>query len=179
MNSNSRFPYWITWKHTIGGRCGDSAAATAVAVEQIRAGIHQEAGLAIGVQRAQPHPSAAAETPHWPPIVRFQIVPQGNLLFEFIEFFPAHGLLASNSRIRRIAVQSQARMVGEIETLQPTACQSFAASRVPRCSKRPAHRLTVDGSGDRDASATSGMDRSQVPSAWCNRSHACCRQWRV
>ena len=27
MNSNSRFPYWTTWKHTIGGRSGDSAAA--------------------------------------------------------------------------------------------------------------------------------------------------------
>src|SRR5438309_5332913 len=25
------------------------------------------------------------------------------------------------------------------------ACQSFAASRVPTCSKRPAHRRTVDG----------------------------------
>jgi hypothetical protein len=26
MISNSRFPYWTTWKHTIGGRFGDSAA---------------------------------------------------------------------------------------------------------------------------------------------------------
>jgi hypothetical protein len=31
-----------------------AARATAVAVEQVLAGIHQEAGLAIGVQRAQP-----------------------------------------------------------------------------------------------------------------------------
>ncbi len=26
MNSNNRFPYWATWKHTIGGRFGDSVA---------------------------------------------------------------------------------------------------------------------------------------------------------
>jgi hypothetical protein len=32
--------------------------------------------------------------------------------------------------------------------LQPMARQSFAASRIPRCSRRPAHRLTVDGSGE-------------------------------
>jgi hypothetical protein len=48
-----------------------AAAATAVAVEQILAGIHQEAGLAIGVQRARPHPSAAAEPLHRSPIVCF------------------------------------------------------------------------------------------------------------
>src|SRR6202035_3947723 len=53
--------------------------------------------------------------------------------------------------------------------------QSFAASRVPKCSKHPAQRRTVDGSGDRDASATSGTDRSQLLSDWRNNSHACCR----
>jgi DNA primase len=26
MNSNSRFRYWATWKHSLGGRCGNSAA---------------------------------------------------------------------------------------------------------------------------------------------------------
>ncbi len=39
-----------------------AAAATAVAVEQALAGIHQEAGFVISVQRTQPHPSAAAES---------------------------------------------------------------------------------------------------------------------
>jgi hypothetical protein len=82
-------------------------------------------------------------------------------------------------RIRRIAVQSQARMVGDVEALQPVACQSFAANRIPRCSKRPAQRRTVDGSGDRDASATSGTDRSQLLSDWRNNSHAFCRQWKL
>lgn len=37
----------------------------------------------------------------------------------------------------------------------------------------------LDGSDDRDASATLGTDCSQVPSTWCSRPHACCRQWRV
>ena len=40
----------------------------------VLAGIHQEAWLVIDVQRAQPHPSTAAESPDWPPIVRFQVV---------------------------------------------------------------------------------------------------------
>ncbi len=70
-------------------------------------------------------------------------------------------------------------MVGGNEALQLVACQSFAISRVPRFSKRPAHRRTVDGSGDRDTSATSGTDRSQLPSAWHSNSQASCRQWRL
>jgi hypothetical protein len=108
-----------------------------------------------------------------------QIVQQGNLLFQLVESFTTHGLLASIGRIRPIEVQSQARMVGDVEALQPAACQSFADSRVPNCSKRPAHRRTVDGSGDCDASATSGTDRSQLLSDRRNSSHACCRQWRL
>jgi hypothetical protein len=156
-----------------------TAAATAVAVEQVLLGIDQKAWLVIVVQRTEPHPSTAAESPGRPPIVCFQVVQQGNLLFEFIECLPIHGLFASNGRIWRIAIQSQARMVGEVARLQPVARQSVVARRVARHSSRPAHRLTVDGSGDRDASAMSGMDRSQVPSAWCSRSHACCRQWRL
>jgi hypothetical protein len=91
-----------------------------------------------------------------------EIVQQRSLLFQLVENLAIHGLLASIGRIRRIAVQSQARMVGDRAALQPTACQSFAASRDPTCSRRPAQRRTVDGSGDRDASATFGIDRSQL-----------------
>ena len=90
-----------------------AAAATAVAVEQALAGIHQEAGLVIVMQRTQPHQSAAAESPGRPPIMGLQVVQQGNLLFQLVESLATHGLLASMGRIRRIAVQSQARMVGE------------------------------------------------------------------
>src|ERR1700680_4137555 len=106
-----------------------------------------------------------------------QILQEANLLFQFVESLATHGLLASMGRIQRIAVQSQARMVGGVEALQLVACHSFAPSRVPNCSKRPAHRRTVDGSGVREASATSGTDRSQLLSDWCNNSHASCRQW--
>src|ERR1700676_1531994 len=62
-----------------------------------------------------------------PPMVCFEVIRQGDLLFEFIDCLPTHGLLASNGRIRRIAIQSQARMVGGVEALQLVACQSFAA----------------------------------------------------
>jgi len=133
----------------------------------------------IVVQRAQPHPSIEAEVPGWPPAVCFQVVQQAYLLFEFIECLPAHGLLASDGRIRRIAVQSQARMVGGVEMLQLFACQNLAANRLPRNIRRSAHRRTVDGSGDRVASAMSGTDRSQLLSASRSNSHACCRQWRL
>ena len=70
-------------------------------------------------------------------------------------------------------------MVGEIEILQPVARQNSVASRVPRCSRRSAHRRTVDGPGERDASAISGIDRSQLPSAWRSSSQPCCRQWKL
>jgi hypothetical protein len=50
-----------------------TAAAAAVAVEQALSGIHQEAWLVIVVQRAQPHPSTATESPNRSPIVCFQI----------------------------------------------------------------------------------------------------------
>ena len=38
-----------------------TAAATAVAVEEVFVGVHQEAWLVIAMQRAQPHPSATAK----------------------------------------------------------------------------------------------------------------------
>jgi hypothetical protein len=108
-----------------------------------------------------------------------QILQQANLSFQLVESLATHGLLASMGRIRRIAIQSQARMVGGVEVLQPVACQTFAANKAPKRSKCPAQRRTVDGSGSRDASATSGTDRSQVLSDWRNNSHAFCRQWRL
>ena len=40
-----------------------TAAATAIAVEEILVGIHQEAWFVIAMQRAQPHPSTTAERP--------------------------------------------------------------------------------------------------------------------
>ena len=88
------------------------AAATAVAVEQVFVGIHQEAWFVIVVQRTQSHQSAAAEWPGRLPIVCLQIVQQRNLLFQLIESLTTHGLLASIGRIRQTAPRSQARMVG-------------------------------------------------------------------
>ena len=171
------------WKSHLVVEFGEAnhitAATTAVAVEKVPAGIHQKAGLMIGMKGTQPHPPAAAQSPGRPPILSLQIVQQRNLLFQLVKNLATHGLLASMGRIRRIAVQSQARMVGDVAALQPTACQSFAASRVPTRSKRPAHRRTVDGSGDRDASATSGIDRSQLLSDRRNKYQACYRQWRL
>ena len=49
------------------------AAATAVAVEEIFVGIHQETRFVIFMQRTEPHPSATAEWPRGVPIMRLQI----------------------------------------------------------------------------------------------------------
>src|ERR1017187_1030151 len=89
-----------------------TAAATAVAVEKVFVGIHQEAWFVISMQRTQPHPSATAERPRRAPIMRLQIAHQGNLLFQVVESLAIHGLLASMGRIRQSAPKSQARMVG-------------------------------------------------------------------
>jgi hypothetical protein len=47
-----------------------TAAATAVAVEQVFVWVQQEAWLAILMQRAQPHPPATAQWPRRATIVR-------------------------------------------------------------------------------------------------------------
>src|SRR5712691_2024960 len=89
-----------------------TAATTAVAVEQTLAGIHQETGFVIGMQRTQSHPSTTAESSRWLPIMSLQIVQQRNLLFQLVESLATHGLLASSGRIRQKASRSPATMVG-------------------------------------------------------------------
>src|SRR5260370_9210825 len=97
-----------------------AAAATAVAVKQTLAGVHQKTWLVIVVQRAQPHPPATAELPCRPPILRLQIVQKGNLPFQFIEHFAAHVRLTSTVRLRQTAPRSQATLV-VVPTKCPTA----------------------------------------------------------
>ena len=89
-----------------------TAAATAITVEEAFVVIHQEAWVVISMQRAQPHPSSAAERPRRAPILRMQIAHQGNLFFQLVESFAIHGLLASMGRIRQSAAISQTTMVG-------------------------------------------------------------------
>jgi hypothetical protein len=48
-------------------------------------------------------------------------------LLEWIACLLTHGLFASKGRIRRMAVQSQAGMVGKVETLPPVVCQRCAS----------------------------------------------------
>ena len=77
-----------------------AATAAAVAIEQTLAGVHQKAGLAIWVQRAESQHSAAAELTRRLPILSLQIMEQRNLLFQIVESLAIHGLLASTGRIR-------------------------------------------------------------------------------
>jgi hypothetical protein len=89
-----------------------AATSAAIAVEKILGRVHQEAGLVIGVQRTQSHQSPAGDAADGFPILRLQVVQQGNLLFECVDGRPRHGEFASNCRLRSTAAQSQARMVG-------------------------------------------------------------------
>ena len=152
------------------------AAATAVAVEKVFVGIHQEAWFVISMQRAQPHPSATAEWPRRVPIMRLQIAHQGNLLFQLVESLAIHGLLASIGRIRQSAPRSQATMVGARKKCAPMApafTQQHTLSR-----RRCAHRRRVDGSGERDGSLQCGAACStESPAAML--SQACCRQRKL
>src|ERR1019366_8198139 len=115
MEITNQASWWIPTKTF------STAAATAVAVEKVFVGIHQEAWFVISMQRTQPHPSATAERPRRAPIMRLQIAHQGNLLFQVVESLAIHGLLASMGRIRQSAPKSQARMVGARKKCWPTA----------------------------------------------------------
>jgi hypothetical protein len=97
------------------------AAATAVAVEQVFVGVHQEAWFVIFMQRAQPHPSATAEWPRRAANHAPADSPSRNLLFQVVESLTIHGLLASMGRIRQTALRSQARMVGARKKCWPMA----------------------------------------------------------
>ena len=121
-----------------------SAAATAVAVEEIFVGVHQEAWFVVSMQRAEPHPSAAAEWPRRAPIMRLQIAHERNLLFQLVESLTIHGLLASNGRIRQTAMRSQATMVGADKKCAPMApafTQQHNAEQAPVCPSAQSGRI--------------------------------------
>ena len=139
-------------------------------------GIHEEAWLVIFMQRTQPHPSATAEWPRRAPILRVQIAHQGNLLFQVVESFAIHGLLASMGRIRQSASKSQATRVGGRKSRRqsrPALSQQHKLSR-----RHCAHRRSVDGSGEREGSLQCGAACStESPAAM--RSQACSRQRKL
>src|ERR1019366_4537217 len=154
-----------------------AAAATTVAVEQVFAGIHQEAWFVISMQRAQPHLSATAEGPRRVPIMRLQIAHQGNLPFQIVEILAIHGLLASISRIRQTIPKSQATMVDARKKCSPTMTPAFTQQHT-LSRRRCAHRRRVDGSGECDGSLQCGAACSTVAPA-AMFSQACCRQRKV
>src|SRR5260370_37933961 len=149
-----------------------SAAAAAIAVEEVFVGIYQEAWFVVSMQRAQPHPSATAEGSRRVPIMRLQVAHQRNLLFQDVESFAIHGLLASTGRIRQTAPRSQATMVAtrkKCAPMPPAFTQQHTLSR-----RRCAHRRSVEGSGKRDGSLQCGAACSmETPAAMC--SQTCCR----
>ena len=155
-----------------------AAAGASITVEEVLARVHQKAWLMIGVQRTQPHEAPTTDAPGCLPIVGVQVIQQRNLLFQFIERLSIHELSASTGRIRLIAFQFQARMVGGHEVFHPAPCHSLFDRRTAKRNSRQHQRLTVDGSGNRFASLTSGTDCSQLPDS-CADSHACCLQRKL
>jgi hypothetical protein len=101
--------------------------------------------------------------------VRLQIVQQWNLLFQFIDRLPVHELFTSTGRMERIALHSQARMVGG---------RKMFASKSPKRRRSNAHRRTVEGSGSLSGSLVFGTDSSQLLASRSD-SQACWRQWRL
>src|ERR1019366_7869740 len=151
------------------------AATTAVAVEEILVGIHQETRFVTPMKRTDPHPSAAAEGPRRGPIMRLQIAHQGDLLFQVVESWTIHGLLASKGRIRQSAPRSQATMVGARKKcpMAPAFTQQHTLRR-----RRCAHRRRGEGSGERDGSLQCGAAcLTESPAAM--HSQACWRQRKL
>ena len=155
-----------------------ASARAAVTVEQVLTRIHQKAWLVIGVQRTQPHETSAADAPGRLPVVGVQVIQQRNLLFQLIERLAIHELSASTGRMRLIALQSKARMVGGREGFHPAPCHNLLVRRRARKNRRQDQRPNVDGSGSRLGSFTSGTDCSRVPDLRAD-SHACCRQRKL
>ena len=153
----------------------------AVAVEKVFSGVHQKTGLLFGVQRAQSHEPPAGNAPGGLPILRLQVVQQGNLLFECVHGRPRHGEFASNCRLRSIAAQSQARMVGvRQKACQPGRQNQKAFTLQHRLSSlRRAQRRNVAGSGNRLGSLHCGAACSQGTLPLQLDSQACCRHRRL
>jgi hypothetical protein len=57
-----------------------TAAPAPIAIEQVLAGVENETGVVIGMERTQSHESTSAETPGRMPIMSLQVVQQWNLL---------------------------------------------------------------------------------------------------
>jgi len=151
---------------------------TAIALKQVAARVCQKARTVVGMQGTQSHEPAAADASGWLPALRSQVIQQRNLLFQFIDCVSIHGLFTSTGRIRRMALQSQARMVDGLKMLHPVDCHSLAANRIQRQNSCAPHRRTVDGSGIWSSSFVFGTDSSQL-SALRRDSQACCRQCRL
>jgi hypothetical protein len=124
-----------------------AAARAAIAVKQVAARVCQKARIVVSMQGAQPHEPAAADAPGWPPALRPQIIQQWNLPFQFIDLASIHELFTATGRIRRTALQSQARTVDETKILRLVASHNLAANKINMQNNCLAHRRTVDGSG--------------------------------
>jgi hypothetical protein len=154
-----------------------AAAAAAIAVEQVLDRIHQETGLVLEVQWAQPHEPPAGDAPGGFPILCLQVVQQRNLLFDRVHGGPHHGEFASRSRLRPTAGQSQARMVGARKKVGQPGKQNQKHFRLQHRldRRRQAQRRSVAGSGKRLGSFVCGADCSQPPPRWHVDSQACSR----
>jgi hypothetical protein len=158
-----------------------AAASAAIAIKQVLDGVHQKAGLAVGVQGTQSHQPSARDASSGFPTLSFQVVQQGDLLFDGIHGRPGHGEFASRRRVRLAAAQSQARMVGARKKPVPPSRkgQKVFQPQDKLSSLRKAQRRRVAGSGRRLASFICGPDCSQLAPPRQVESHACCRQRKL
>jgi hypothetical protein len=108
----------------------------------------------IVAQWTQAQEPAAVDAPGGLPTVCLRVFQQRNTLFQFIDRVSIHELFTSTGRIRRTALQSQARMVDGPKMLRPAVCHDRIVSKSQKQNSWAAHRRTVDGSGTRWSSLT-------------------------
>ena len=154
-----------------------TAATAAVAVEQVLAGVHQEAWFVIGVQRTQSHQSTTAEWPGRLPIMSLQIVQQRNLLFQLVESLTTHGLLASIGRIRQTRAEIPGKDGGCPQKVLAFDSGLNPAPQAESVAVVPIGARWMDRASVSDLCSAVLLARQISPAAI--RSQACCRQCRL
>src|SRR4030095_2046196 len=96
-----------------------AAALTAVAVEQVFAGIDVKRGSGFCVERTKSHELLSAAGAARGPVATLQILQQRNALFELFQILVHGAGVPSRSRVRDGGRHSQARMVGGEVFLNP------------------------------------------------------------
>src|SRR5580658_183641 len=117
-----------------------ATAVTAVAIEQILAGIDIEGRLLIRMQRAESHELIAGADMVSGPVVPPQVLQQRPTLFELLQILAHDVALSSWLSVGQDRPHSQARMVGASESFKSAKARSYGEAGKPWARRVLHHR---------------------------------------